>query len=406
MQVFLTFDNQGNPSYGQNEWSVGGVWSNVGGFGHSLSYTFTRSFKGLSSANTATYTAPLPWQDRIEIGGSYTNELNYPAGRNNPSGYIGHDPQATLRYVHNLPPQDFSDKVALQQDVQIGYDFKGMNDATAANDGNVYLPIQIDQFPVIYDATLTDPWGQTVLQNTLMESPGGLTSANTTQAFRKTVLGASARYVYDNINLTRTTNLPLGSTWIVRAQGQVATGNLTSSEQLCLGGMKTVRGYAINSYCGSEGMVVNNEVWSPAVHPGGLLPRSLPVEDSTQIAIFLDYGRVAWMNPIRTPDTPIWPPPAPPCASRPAAMSTSSSMPARNCSPLQALTVGASSATSSSPWHTETASLFRTRLQSIGTKSDLEMGLWLPPEIAMPKWSRTSSPSPSCHLASSSSKVM
>ena len=299
MQVFLTFDNQGNPSYGQNEWSVGGVWSNVGGFGHSLSYTFTRSFKGLSSANTATYTAPLPWQDRIEIGGSYTNELNYPAGRNNPSGYIGHDPQATLRYVHNLPPQDFSDKVALQQDVQIGYDFKGMNDATAANDGNVYLPIQIDQFPVIYDATLTDPWGQTVLQNTLMESPGGLTSANTTQAFRKTVLGASARYVYDNINLTRTTNLPLGSTWIVRAQGQVATGNLTSSEQLCLGGMKTVRGYAINSYCGSEGMVVNNEVWSPAVHPGGLLPRSLPVEDSTQIAIFLDYGRVAWMNPIR-----------------------------------------------------------------------------------------------------------
>jgi hemolysin activation/secretion protein len=65
------------------------------------------------------------------------------------------------------------------------------------------------------------------------------------------------------------------------------------TEQLALGGAKTVRGYAPNAAVGSQGMLVANEVWTPVLNLGKLASWSLPVEASEQIGLFLDYCHVA-----------------------------------------------------------------------------------------------------------------
>ena len=290
VEVWATFDNQGYSGYGQNEWTVGGAWRNVGGFGQSLSYTFTRSFKGLYSANALTYTAPLPWSDELQISASYTTEANSPGTDHEKTGL---SPVVSPRYLHNLRSQDLSDGVALQHDVQIGYDFKKSSDNEDLAFEQAYRTVEVDQFPLIYDATIADPWGRTVLQNILMLSPGGLDGEDSTEAYRRIWQNASARYVYDNINLTRTTSLPRDFAWVLRAQAQLSSGNLPGAEQVCLGGMKSVRGFTPNAYCDSQGVILSNELWTPGFQFGRLTPWTLPAGEQSQIGLFVDYGQVA-----------------------------------------------------------------------------------------------------------------
>ena len=295
MGLNFSYDNQGSPSLGTLEWTVGGTWADIGGLGHALSYQLTRSFTGLYASHALTYTAPLPWLDKLTISGTFSAEQAI-AGPD--AQKMGHSDQVSLRYLHNFLPHEFSAKVSLSQDIQIGYDFKPNDDNLLENGDQVFQSIEIDQFPLIYDATLTDPWGQTVLQNTLVLSPGGLTNANSTQTFRKVISGSSARYVYDNINLTRTTNLPADFSWVVRAQAQVVSTTLMYTEQLALGGAKTVRGYAASAAGGSQGLLVTNEVWAPALDLGKRAAWGLPFQDAEQIGLFLDYGEASQPHPI------------------------------------------------------------------------------------------------------------
>ncbi len=300
VHLYGTFDNQGAPSLGQGEWGVGGSWGNVAGLDQILSYQFTRAVSGRYNAHSLSWAAPLPWwQDRLLVFGAYATERPDLGANADFFGQTGNSGQASLRFVHSFIDVPVGNHLNFSQDVQIGYDFKTTNNNLEFGGVSIFADTaQIDQFPIIYDASLSDPYGQTGFQNQLVLSPGGLTSANNNAAFELLVPGSSANYVYDSIGLTRTTFLPLGCDWSARVLGQLANHNLMYSEQLGLGGISSVRGYTTDTALGSEGVLVSNELHAPSFSLARLANLHVPVADAEQLGVFLDYGHVTQVQAI------------------------------------------------------------------------------------------------------------
>jgi hemolysin activation/secretion protein len=296
VRLYAAYDNAGVPSLGLGEWSIGGTWGNVAGLDQLLSYQFTRSISGAYSAHALSWSIPLPWRDRLLIFGSYATENPDIGSDFTEPGRTG---QASLRYVHTLPRLALPGGLGLTEDFQIGYDFKTTNNNLEFGGVSVFTgEAEIDQFPLIYDATLTDPYGQTAFQNQLVLSPGGMTGANNDEAFQTLVPGATANYVYDRVGLTRVTFLPAGFSWVGRVLGQVSDRNLLYSEELGAGGADSVRGYYTDSALGSQGVLLSNEIRGPAFSLAGLLHLRTPVRDKEQLGAFWDYALVSQVEAV------------------------------------------------------------------------------------------------------------
>ena len=296
LRLYATFDNAGTANLGRAEWGIGANWGNAFGLDQQVSYQFTRSFSARFNAHSVSWTAPLPWNDKLVIFGSYEEEKPAAGTAFDEDGNSG---QASLRYVHPLPALSLGQGIGLSHDIQIGFDFKSTNNNLEFGGIQVFASaVEVDQFPIVYEATETDGWGQTALENTLVLSPGGITGGNTDAAFRASDPRSGAAYVYDRIGLTRTTSLPAKFSLVTRVVGQLADGNLQSSEALGLGGIASVRGYYTDTAISSEGVLVSNEIRGPAVSLAKVLGQKLPVDDQLQLGAFWDWGHVSQVDAV------------------------------------------------------------------------------------------------------------
>lgn len=282
-RVYAGFDNEGVPSLGRNEWNVGFNWGNVFGLDHQLSYQYTQSFTGRFSGHTLSYSVPLPWRDTLTIFGSYDQSVPVVGSDFNEAGASG---QASLRYTHPLPGPSW-----LTQDLQLGYDFKTTNTNLQFGGVAVFNSLaEIDQFPLAYQASATDRYGRTGLEDTLVLSPGGLTQGNNNNASATLESGSAANYVYNRLGLSRITYLPYGFSWISRALVQFSNRNLLSSEQLAAGGFDSLPGYASDTALGSEGELIGEELRLPSFSPLHFLPGQPPFNDAAQFGVFWNYA--------------------------------------------------------------------------------------------------------------------
>jgi hemolysin activation/secretion protein len=297
---YAGFDKAGVPSLGRGEWNVVGNWGNAFGADQTLSYQYTRALSGRYDAHAVSWSVPLPWRDTLLMFGSFANEAPNTGSVFSEKGTSG---QASFRYTHPLPRLGFGPAMELTHSVQVGYDYKTSNNNLEFGGTQVFASnAAISQFPLVYDAHLTDKYDQTALQNQFVVSPGGMMGANNTAAFQAVVAGASADYVYDRVALTRITSLPVGQSrnvfWTTRAVAQVASRNLLYSEQLGAGGIESVRGYFTDTALGSQGFLVSQEIRSPAFGLAQLLHIGKETSDSDQIGVFWDYGHVSQVRPV------------------------------------------------------------------------------------------------------------
>jgi len=296
LRLYASFDNAGTANLGRAEWGVGINWGNAFGLDQQVAYQFTRSLSARFNAHSLSWSVPLPWNDKLIVFGSYETERPAAGSFLDEDGNSG---QASLRYLHVLPGFNLAPGVDFTHDIQIGFDFKTTNNNLEFGGAQVFASaVEVDQFPIIYEATETDKYGQTTILNQLVLSPGGLTSGNNDAAFHASDPRSSAGYVYDRIGLTRTTDLPARFSWISRVVGQVANGNLQSSEEQGLGGVGTVRGYYTDTVIASEAVVVSQEIRTPAMSLAKVLGQKLPVDDQLQLGAFWDWGHVSQVDPV------------------------------------------------------------------------------------------------------------
>jgi hemolysin activation/secretion protein len=288
LHVYTSFDNQGVENLGRDEWSAGFTWGDLLGQDQIFSYQFTRSDLNRYTAHALNWTIPLPSYARLLIFGAYAQERPEIGPYFGETGQSG---QASLRAILPLPDLEPSGMIRITQDIQTGYDFKTSNNNLEFGGTRIFASAAaIDQFPLIYDATETDPFGQTQFTDALFASPGNLTAGNTPAAFAADAPGARPRYIYDNAALTRVTFLPAGLSLTTRALGQAATGNLLYSEQLGLGGAGTIRGYVTDAALGSDGILLSQELRAPAFSLIRLSHLPGAARDTEQFGAFCDYG--------------------------------------------------------------------------------------------------------------------
>ncbi|QNE07181.1 ShlB/FhaC/HecB family hemolysin secretion/activation protein [Croceicoccus marinus] len=206
----------------------------------------------------------------------------------------GHSSQISFRWANGTHSSG-----GVNQGLQFGFDFK-RTDNNLEFSGLRLLDsaVEIFQFPLIYTANIPDDAGETEVQVTAVWSPGNITAHNNDNAFADLIAFSDAIYAYSRFSVTRTTRLPYGMSAVTRAMAQFASTNLPYSEQIGGGGIGSVRGYDTNTALGSQGMVLSQEIRSPAF---SLFGDEGDFRDQMQLGAFIDY---AWLRqPHRIPDT-------------------------------------------------------------------------------------------------------
>lgn len=295
VRFYVGYDNQGVRTLGRDEWNVGVNWGDVFGTGQIFSYQFTRSFSGRYTSHSASDVIPLDGDHRLSIFGAYASQRPEIA-----TGFDsqGHSAQLSGRFVSDLPSSP-----TRKQNLQVGVDYK-RTDNNLEFSGFQLLDTNVElvQLALIYNLALTDKHGQTVIDNTLVYSPGDLAKYNTDDAIRQLNPFSGETYGYDRLAVTRTTSLPKDFTWILRAMGQMASRDLPYSEQIGGGGLGVVRGYDPNTALGSEGVLLGTELRLPAFSPLRLFDKKASGQDQLQFGVFWDYANVSEPRPL--PDLP------------------------------------------------------------------------------------------------------
>jgi hemolysin activation/secretion protein len=313
LRVYAGYDNTGTPIIGHDRWNLGFNWGDALWLDGQFGYQFTSSDNFWHSraevggspgkpnfeSHSITYEIPLPWRDKLTFYALYIQD----SPRLGPDiGLTGTDGVLGARYTWQL-----SSTREFDQDLQFGFEFKSSNnDLNFGGFAVSNITTEVDQFLVAYDAILRDDWGQTIFQNTLTFSPGGLSGDNNDRLFEAQVGPyTKASYLYDHVVITRITGVPQGSDlaqsmgWfkdissITKFVGQVANGDLLPSEDLGAGGVDSVRGYDERVLNGSNGILLSEEVRSPTFSLSKLIDNSDSAwNDQTQLAAFWDYGSV------------------------------------------------------------------------------------------------------------------
>ena len=298
LRFYSGYDNLGVRSLGVSEYNAGVNWGNAFGSGQILSYQFTRTFSGRSTSHSISDTVPLRWGDQLLIFGSYGVQQPLVAAIFNDKGHSG---QASVRYVRPLPRAH-----RFTQDLQLGYDFKTTDNNLEFAGFQVFgTQAEVDQFPFVYDANLTDHLGQTAIQNTFVFSPGRLTANNTSAALSTLVPEARADYLYNRFLITRTTPLPRGFSAVSRVTLQTSNSNLPYSEQVGGGGVGSVRGYYTDTALGSQGEMFSQELRLPAFGPSRAIDHNSEFGDKAQFGVFFDYANLRQVRPIANIASPV-----------------------------------------------------------------------------------------------------
>jgi len=301
------YSNTGNPTTGWDRWTLGATWGDALRQGQTLSYQLSTSssfWKGLEKdmlrskeptfiGHTISWSAPLPWGDTLQLSGGYQRQVP------DLGASLG-----SLGITDTLGAQ-YQVKLGETRQIAFGLDYKRSNNQLAFGGTTVQSGYtEVIEASLRFNGSFTTSFGQTMLENVLYLSPGGLTAANRNGAFMPAAdgshsgtVGAYARYAYDKLTVTEIIPLPFDTGLVLRFTGQESTATLNGSEQLSVAGADAVRGYQEFGLSGSRGILFTAELRGPAWKLG--LPN-----DNLQPHIFFDHGD-AW-NPTASQSAPAY----------------------------------------------------------------------------------------------------
>ncbi len=285
-RVYGGVEDTGTELTGKRRWLGGFNWGNAFGLDHQLNYQFTSSFDTeVLNAHSINYVAPLSWRHTATLFGAYVK--SDPDATMAGFNLEGENYQLGFRY--NIPLIKYK---KLSHEVALGYDFKRSNNNLEFGGLSVFSTFtNVSQFSLAYNGSISDKYGATSLGSTLYISPGDMMGDNRDVEFAASRAFASADYIYSRFSFNRVTRLSKDFSWIAEIQFQVSNKNLLGSEQFGIGGYQTVRGYDAYDAVGDEGVLIRNEIRSPAMTLLKKLKLDVSQEE-LQLLWFLDYGSV------------------------------------------------------------------------------------------------------------------
>jgi len=284
------YEDSGNRFTGPGRYLVGINLGNVFGFEHEIGYQFAVDNKFDDIAiHSGYWRIPLPGRRKLAFFGSFAHFDAHHHRQN----FHGFSWQVSTRWMEGL------DSIGdYYHDLQLGFDFKRMNNDMAYGGTNTYDgTIDIAQFALEYSGTMPDATGETSLSCSGYWSPGCFSSKQDTGDYDAARADTNPQYAYSRLGLDRIWYLPFGASLVNRLAVQVSTDRLPGSEQMGLGGYTTVRGYDIREVNSNQGLFLSVELRSPNVFT--VLPASLQKairrgdgrgEHNLQFLGFWDFG--------------------------------------------------------------------------------------------------------------------
>jgi len=195
VHAYTSLDNTGSQQTGPLRWTVGANWGNAFFLGGQLSYQYSAPFQNVLSqpVQSMSYTTPLPWKHLLAIYGSYsTTDTSISTGSAGSINYSGYQGQISPRYT--IPVGKMYGKFT--HEIALGADWKTSN-LYFVQGGDQVPSNQTDVAQGVggYHCVLKDPWGSSGMQLDGYWSPGGVTSRNTTEAFRLVDPRTQANYL-------------------------------------------------------------------------------------------------------------------------------------------------------------------------------------------------------------------
>jgi len=289
-RVYAGYDDSGTEQTGLGRAFAGFNLGNLWGEDNQLSYQYTRSTDGnLLSADSGSYTLPLPWRDSVSVFGSWARSNSLEENIFNLTGITW---QAGLRYTVMLPVLP-----GYSQTLVFGADYKWTNNNLGFGGTQVFSsPSIIAQGVVTYSGTRSDDHGSTRGSLSAYYSPGGLGGLNHDRDFQVQRAGATADYGYLQAAFSRLERLPGDFTAALSGSGQWSSARLLATEQFGLGGEDSVRGYDERIVNGDDGVSAQLELRTPGRHLLG------PIPDQCQALVFIVAGR-DWQHDLQAGET-------------------------------------------------------------------------------------------------------
>lgn len=289
-RLYAGYENTGTESVGENRWFVGGNWGNAFGLDHVLGYQFTAG-DALDDLQAHALSWEIPFHQlhqTLKLTGAWADISATQRVGGVVTNSEGTSWQLTAMYGFVLP-----ELAGWTQELSVGAEFKRAD--SVAQLGAIVVPgavVEVLQAAVDWEASRTVWGGRARVSANLRVSPGELTSRNGAGEFEAFRVGADPAYFYGRFQANW--DRPLVGEWEVRlaATAQVASGALLPTEQLALGGSRSVRGYGERILLADAGYFLRGELWSPAWRGG----EKLIGKDLTLRGVgFLDHG-LGWQE--------------------------------------------------------------------------------------------------------------
>ena len=296
-QFYTGYDDTGTRATSLERLSFGAIWGNAFGCNHTLSYQLTASpnFED-TVAHSAVYTVPRYNQDKFIAYGSYaTNSPDFEYY--NQDGYYY---EMGFLYDKKLKTRYLSDDKWYDHRVNAGFQFKEITNTldfgffSFGND-----PAQVANIALGYNARLFDKYGLWSLGANLYISPGDFSKGNSDDVMQQYRWGADSQYTYARIRLERYRDLGSRSNnnWklYLKGEGQAASANLFTTEQLGMGGTNSVRGYDSYQLNFDNALLFTVELQTPPKSLGLSRCFRTQEQDMFQAVVFYDHG-MGWNN--------------------------------------------------------------------------------------------------------------
>ena len=283
------YDNTGNEILGIDRYSAALTYGNLFGRDQQLTYQFitTREPK-VFKAHSVVYQAPLSWRHIVQASASVVNVATTFL-----DGFFtqkGKSVSADFKYI--IPFK----LTRWQGELSANAGFRE-TDNNLEFSGTPVIGAVTDSFIATLSAAgiRDDSRGKWIINASVTGSPGKLNSRSGTRIYQENRLGSNPVFAHGNLLLQRSTLLANNLVSNLRFVGQLASGNLLSSEQFSVGGASTVRGYKERILSGDHGYMASHELQRRI---GGLsMGKRLPKLEAAG-ALFWDYGRTIYKVPL------------------------------------------------------------------------------------------------------------